>query len=73
LSVATAVNDLSNIWLQSGQRDVYPIVWTQSMQLALVGGQWGNAAAESLILLPLLVLILLVCYRLLEPLEEDPA
>jgi multiple sugar transport system permease protein len=73
LSVTLAVADLSNLWMQSGQRDVYPIVWTQAFHLALIGGQWGKAAAEALILLPVLAVILLVCFRLFEPLEEDPA
>jgi ABC-type sugar transport system permease subunit len=73
LSLTMAVGDLSNLWLQSGQRDVYPIVWTQAMQLALNGGRWGIAAAETLILVPVLFAILLVCFRLFEPLEADPS
>ncbi len=72
LSVTSAVADLGNVWMQSGQRDVYPIVWTQAFHLAIIGGEWGKAAAESLILLPVLALILFVCFRLFEPLEEDP-
>ena len=36
LSVASAVADLGNVWLQSGQRIVYPIVWTQAMHYALL-------------------------------------
>jgi hypothetical protein len=38
----------------------------------LNGGLFGRASAETLALLPALVVILLVCYRLFEPLEEDP-
>ncbi len=72
LSIVSAVADLSNVWMQTGQRDIYPIVWTDAFQLAITGGMWGKGAAESLILLPVLVLILVVCFYLFEPLEEDP-
>ena len=73
LSFTTAVTDLGNVWFQSGQRIVYPIVWTQAMRDALQGGAWGRASAAALILLPALAALLLACYRLFEPLEEDPA
>jgi multiple sugar transport system permease protein len=73
LSFTTAVTDLGNVWFQSGQRIVYPIVWTQAMRDALTGGAWGRASAAALILLPALAALLLACYRLFEPLEEDPA
>ena len=72
LTLTSAVADLSNLWMQSGQRDVYPVVWTEASRLALNGGLFGRASAETLVLLPVLVAILLVCYRLFEPLEEDP-
>lgn len=72
LTLTSAVGDLSNLWMQSGQRDVYPMVWTQAIHLALNGGLFGRASAETLALLPLLVAILLLCFRLLEPLEDDP-
>lgn len=73
LSVVATVADLGLVYMLSGQRITYPIVWSQAFDLAIIGGQWGKAAALSLILLPVLVLILFVCYRLFEPLEEDPA
>jgi multiple sugar transport system permease protein len=73
LSFVGAVVDLGNVFELSGFRNVYPIVWTQAFHLAITGGQWGQAAALSLILMPVLVLILLVCYRVFEPLEEDTA
>jgi len=72
LTLTSAVGDLSNLWMQSGLRDVYPIVWTQAIQLALNGGLFGRASAETLALLPALAVILLLCFRLFEPLEEDP-
>jgi ABC-type sugar transport system permease subunit len=71
LSLTSAVVDLGNVYYLSGFRNVYPIVWTQAFHLALFGGQWGQAAALSLILMPALVLILFVCFRAFEPLEED--
>jgi len=73
LSLTSAVADLSNLWMQSGQRDVYPMVWTQAMHLALNGGLWGLATAETLVLLPVLLAVLMLCFRLFEPLEEDPS
>ncbi|HLJ62280.1 MAG TPA: sugar ABC transporter permease [bacterium] len=73
LSLTSAVADLSNIWMQSGLREVYPIVWTQAMHLALNGGRWALASAETLAVLPVLLAVLLLCFRLFEPLEEDPS
>lgn len=73
LSLTGAAVDLGNVYYISGFRNVYPIVWTQAFHLALFGGQWGRAAALSLILMPVLTLILFICYRVFEPLEEDVA
>jgi len=73
LSLIGAAVDLGNVYYISGFRNVYPIVWTQAFHLALFGGQWGRAAALSLILMPVLTLILFICYRVFEPLEEDVA
>lgn len=72
LSFVTAVTDLGNVWFSSGQRIVYPIVWTQAMRDAVIGGAWGQASAAVLILLPALAALLILCYRLFEPLEDDP-
>jgi multiple sugar transport system permease protein len=73
LSFTTAVADLGNVWLQTGHRDVYPIIWTLSFQYAINAGQWGKAAALSLIILPILAVTLLACYRVIEPLEDGAA
>jgi multiple sugar transport system permease protein len=73
LTFTSAVGDLSNLWMQSGQRDVYPMVWNQAIHLALIGGRFGQASAETLALLPVLAAILLLCFRLFEPLEEAAA
>ena len=71
LSLTTAVTDLANVWAQTGGRDTYAIVWTSSFRVALIGGQWGKAAALSLVLMPALIVMLAACYRLFEPLEEE--
>jgi multiple sugar transport system permease protein len=73
LSLTTAVADLGNAWLQTGGRDVYPIIWTHSFQYALLAGQWGKASALSLILVPLLAVFLFACYHLFEPIEDAGA
>ena len=73
LSIVGAVVDLGNVYMLSGFRITYPIIWTQAFDLAITGGQWSKAAALSLVLLPVLAAVLVVCYRLFEPLEEDPA
>jgi ABC-type sugar transport system permease subunit len=73
LSLTSAVGDLGNVWAMTGGRVVYPIIWTQAIHLALIGGQWGKAFALALLPLPVLLAILAVCFRLVEPLEEAPA
>jgi ABC-type sugar transport system permease subunit len=73
LSLVTSIADLGDVWLLTGHRALFPMVWTDALQRALVYGWWGQASAEVLILLPVLALILAVCFRILEPLEEDPA
>jgi ABC-type sugar transport system permease subunit len=71
LSLTSAVADLGNLWIQTGRRDVYPIVWTHAWRSAIFAGQWGQGAALSLILVPALAAILVASFRLFEPLEED--
>lgn len=71
LSLTSAVADLGNVWVQTGSRDVYPIVWTHAWRSAIFAGQWGQGSALSLILVPALAVILLISFRLFEPLEED--
>lgn len=73
LAVVSAVTDLGNVYMLSGLRITYPVTWTEAFHLAIIGGLWGKAAAEALILLPVLAAILYLCYRLFEPLEEDLA
>ncbi len=71
LSLTSAVGDLGNVWTMTGGRVVYPIIWTQAIHYAMLGGQWGKALALSFIPLPVLLLILLACFRLFEPLEDS--
>jgi multiple sugar transport system permease protein len=73
LSLTSAVGDLGNVWSMTGGRVVYPIIWTQAMHYAMIGGQWGKALALSLVPFPILLGILFGCFWLFEPLEEDPA
>ncbi len=73
LSLTSAVVDLGNVWVMTGGRVVYPIIWTQAIHYAILGGQWGKAFALTLIPVPALLAILLVCFWLFEPLEEGPA
>jgi ABC-type sugar transport system permease subunit len=71
LSLTSAVVDLGNVWIQTGRRDVYPIVWTHAWRSAIFAGQWGHGSALSLILVPALAAILLASFRLFEPLEAE--
>lgn len=73
LSLTSAVVDLGNVWVMTGGRVVYPVIWTQAIHYAMLGGQWGKAFALTLLPVPVLLAILFVCFRLFEPLEEDPA
>lgn len=73
LSLTSATADLGNVWVMTGGRIVYPIIWTQAMHYGVLGGDWGKAFALSLLPLPLLLAVLFVCLRLFEPLEEDAA
>jgi multiple sugar transport system permease protein len=70
LALTSVVADLGNVWVQTGRRDVYPIVWTHAWRSAIFGGQWGVGSALSLILVPALAAFLLASFRLFEPLED---
>ena len=70
LSLTTAVVDLGNVWIQTGGRDTYPVIWTQAFHSAILAGQWGKASALSLILLPPLLGLLLAGFHLFETYEE---
>jgi multiple sugar transport system permease protein len=70
LSLTTAFADLSNVWMLTGGRIVFPVVGTQAYWLAVKGGQLGPAAALSLTLVPPLLAALWWLFRLFDPPEE---
>jgi multiple sugar transport system permease protein len=73
LSLTTAFADLTNVWMLTGGRIVYPIVGTQAYWLAIRGGQFGPASALSLTLVPILLAVLLVLFRAFDGAEKERA
>jgi ABC-type sugar transport system permease subunit len=73
LSFTTAFADLANVWMLTGGRIVFPIVGTRAYWLGIRAGQFADAAAWSLSLVPLLALALLVLFRWFDRPEERPA
>ncbi len=73
LSLTTAFADLANVWMLTAGRIVFPVVGTHAYWLAIKAGQFGPAAALSLMLVPVLVVALLVLFRMFDPPEEARA
>ena len=73
LSLTTAVADLANVWMLTGGRIVFPVVGTYAYWLAIRGGQFAEAAAWSLSLVPLFVVTLAVLFRWFDPAAPDLA
>ena len=73
LSFTTAFADLANVWMLTGGRVIFPVIGTQAYGLGIRGGQFGQAAAWSLSLVPYLALALLLLFRWFDPPEEKPA
>lgn len=73
LSLTTAFADLANVWMLTGGRIVYPIIGTQAYWLAIRGGQFGPASALSLMLVPFLLAVLVLLFRLFDPAERERA
>ena len=73
LSVTGAFADLANVWLLTGGRIIFPVVGTYAYWLGIRNGQFAEAAAWSLSLVPLLALALLVLFRWFDPPAEQPA
>jgi len=73
LSFTTAFADLANVWMLTGGRIVFPVLGTQAYWLGIVNGQFGQAAARSLALVPLLLLALLVLFRWFDRRESAAA
>ena len=72
LSLASAFTDLANVWMLTAGRIVFPVIGTQAYFLAIKGGQFGPASALSLLLVPFLLGILWLLFRLFDP-PEEPA
>lgn len=71
LSLTTAFVDLTNVWMLTGGRIVFPVVGTQAYWLAIRGGQFGPASALSLTLVPFLLAALLLLFRAFDPPERE--
>lgn len=63
LSFTTAFADLGNVWMLTGGRVIFPVIGTHAYWLGIGGGQFGEAAAWSLSVLPLLVIAMLALFR----------
>ncbi|HYB71342.1 MAG TPA: sugar ABC transporter permease [Candidatus Bathyarchaeia archaeon] len=73
LSLTSAFGDLANVWMLTGGRIVFPVIGTTAYWLAIMAGQFGPGSALSLTLVPLLVGVLLVLFRLFDPPSRDTA
>jgi multiple sugar transport system permease protein len=73
LSFTTAFADLANVWMLTGGRVVFPVIGTHAYWLGIRSGQFAQAAAWSLSLVPLLAVALVVLFRWFDPPEERPA
>ena len=73
LSLTTAFADLANVWMLTGGRVVFPVVGTYAYWLGIRNGQFAEAAAWSLSLVPLLLLALIGLFRWFDPPREEPA
>ncbi len=73
LSLTTAFADLSNVWMLTGGRIVFPVIGTEAYWLAIKAGQFGPGAALSLTLVPPLLAALYGLFRIFDPPEERPA
>jgi multiple sugar transport system permease protein len=71
LSLTTAFADLANVWMLTAGRIVFPVIGTHAYWLAIKGGQFGPASALSLMVVPFLVVILALLFRLFEPAEAE--
>jgi multiple sugar transport system permease protein len=70
LSLTSAFADLANVWMLTAGRIVFPVIGTHAYFLAIKAGLYGPASALSLTLVPILLGILLVLFRLFDPREE---
>ncbi len=73
LSLTSAFADLANVWMLTAGRIVFPVVGTHAYWLAVKSGQYGPASALSLTLVPFLLAVLLVLFRLFDPPQQEAA
>jgi len=73
LSLTSAFADLANVWMLTAGRIVFPVIGTHAYWLAIKAGQYGPASALSLMLVPFLLVVLLVLFRLFESPSPDAA
>jgi ABC-type sugar transport system permease subunit len=73
LSFTGAFADLANVWMLTGGRVIFPVVGTYAYWLGIRNGQFAEAAAWSLSLVPLLALALVVLFRWFDRPAERPA
>ena len=73
LALTTAFADLANVWMLTAGRIVYPVIGTHAYWLAIQGGQFGPASALSLTLVPFLIAVLFLLFRMFDPPEREAA
>jgi len=73
LSFTTAFADLANVWMLTGGRIIFPVIGTYAYWLGIRNGQFAEAAAWSLSLVPLLVVALLALFRWFDRPAEQAA
>jgi multiple sugar transport system permease protein len=73
LSLTTAFADLANVWMLTAGRIVFPVIGTHAYWLVIKAGQYGPGSALSLMLVPFLLVVLLVLFRLFDPPERSTA
>ena len=66
LSLTSAFWDLANVWSLTGGRVAFPVIGTLAYWTAILGGQFGSGAALSLTMVPPLLAVLWVLFRLLD-------
>ena len=66
LSLTSAFWDLANVWSLTGGRVAFPVIGTLAYWTAILGGQFGPGAALSLTMVPPLLAVLWLLFRLLD-------
>ena len=73
LSLTSAFADLANVWMLTAGRIVFPVIGTNAYWLVIKAGQFGPASALSLTLVPFLLAVMLVLFRLFDAPEREAA